>query len=105
MPGSRGDGNGDALRTAVAAEPASPAPLQVAASSEVDFNLEPIVIVGTGLAGYHLAKELRKLDQKTPLIMISADDGAHYSKPQLSTAFHKQRSPEQLVSNSARVSS
>ncbi|WOX05913.1 FAD-dependent oxidoreductase [Microbulbifer pacificus] len=83
-------------------KPAPPAPVQVAASSQVDFNLEPIVIVGTGLAGYHLAKELRKLDQKTPLVMISADDGAHYSKPQLSTAFHKQRTPEQLVSNTAR---
>ncbi|QKX18540.1 FAD-dependent oxidoreductase [Microbulbifer sp. YPW1] len=81
-------------------EQAVPSP--IAASLAVDHARAPVVIVGTGLAGYHLAREFRKLDQQTPLIMISADDGAHYSKPQLSTAFHKQRSPEQLVGNSAR---
>ncbi|HEY8570420.1 FAD-dependent oxidoreductase [Microbulbifer sp.] len=90
------------VRRIAMASDSAPAPLQVAASSQVDFSLEPIVIVGTGLAGYHLAKELRKLDQIVPLIMISADDGAHYSKPQLSTALHKQRTPEQLVGNTAR---
>ncbi|MBB5210141.1 FAD-dependent oxidoreductase [Microbulbifer hydrolyticus] len=87
---------------AAAESPDKPLPSPVAASSDVDFSRAPVVIIGTGLAGYHLAKELRKLDQTTPLIMISADDGAHYSKPQLSTAFHKQRSPLQLVSNTAR---
>ena len=48
--------------------------------------MNPIVIIGTGLAGYTLARELRKLDQETPLTLITADDGRSYSKPMLSTA-------------------
>ena len=49
----------------------------------------PVVIVGTGLAGYNLAKEWRKLDTETPLLLITADDGRSYSKPMLSTGFGK----------------
>ena len=36
----------------------------------------PVVIVGTGLAGYNLAKEWRKLDAQTPLLLITADASA-----------------------------
>lgn len=46
----------------------------------------PIIIIGSGLAGYTLAREIRKLDQAIPLMIISADDGRYYSKPQLSSA-------------------
>ena len=35
--------------------------------------MNPIVILGSGLAGYNVARELRKLDQTTPLTIISAD--------------------------------
>ena len=35
----------------------------------------PIVIVGTGLSGYSLVREFRKLDKETPVIMVTADDG------------------------------
>ncbi|MBA1204020.1 FAD-dependent oxidoreductase [Pseudomonas capeferrum] len=49
----------------------------------------PVVIVGTGLAGYNLAREFRKLDTDTPLLLITADDGRSYSKPMLSTGFAK----------------
>lgn len=41
----------------------------------------PVVIVGTGLAGYNLAREFRKLDSETPLLLITSDDGRSYSKP------------------------
>ena len=57
----------------------------------------PVVIVGTGLAGYNLAREFRKLDSTTPLLLISADDGRSYSKPMLSTAVAKDKSADQLV--------
>jgi rubredoxin-NAD+ reductase len=57
----------------------------------------PVVIVGTGLAGYNLAREFRKLDSQTPLLLISADDGRSYSKPMLSTAVAKDKSADQLV--------
>lgn len=63
--------------------------------------MQPIVIIGTGLAGYTLARELRKLDTTTPLVMITADDGGFYSKPMLSNALLRNKAPAQLVSADA----
>ena len=57
---------------------------------------DPVVIVGTGLAGYNLAREFRKLDGETPLLLISADDGRSYSKPMLSTGFAKSKDADGL---------
>jgi rubredoxin-NAD+ reductase len=57
----------------------------------------PLVIIGTGLAGYNLAKEWRKLDGDTPLLLITADDGRSYSKPMLSTGFGKAKDADGLV--------
>jgi rubredoxin---NAD+ reductase len=54
------------------------------------------VIVGTGLAGYNLAREFRKLDSETPLLLITADDGRSYSKPMLSTGFGKNKEADGL---------
>lgn len=59
--------------------------------------MDPLVIIGTGLAGYTLAREFRKLDTDTPLVLISADDGAFYSKPMLSNAFAQGRDAAALV--------
>jgi len=56
----------------------------------------PVVIVGTGLAGYNLAREFRKLDSDTPLLLITADDGRSYSKPMLSTGFAKNKDADGL---------
>ncbi|MEJ3659654.1 NAD(P)/FAD-dependent oxidoreductase [Pseudomonas fragi] len=56
----------------------------------------PVVIVGTGLAGYNLAREFRKLDSETPLLLITADDGRSYSKPMLSTGFGKNKEADGL---------
>lgn len=61
----------------------------------------PVVIIGTGLAGYTLAKEIRKLDAAQPLLMITEDDGCFYSKPMLSNALSQQKSPERLAQSSA----
>jgi len=61
----------------------------------------PIVIVGTGLSGYTLAREFRKQDKNTPIVMVTADDGASYSKPMLSTGFTKGKAPEELVQSDA----
>ena len=57
----------------------------------------PLVIIGTGLAGYNLAREFRKLDSSTPLLLISADDGRSYSKPMLSTGFAKNKDADGLT--------
>lgn len=48
--------------------------------------MQAIVIVGSGLAGYTLLKEIRKRDTVTPVTLVTADDGAFYSKPNLSNA-------------------
>ena len=56
----------------------------------------PVVIIGTGLAGYNLAREFRKLDTQTPLLLITADDGRSYSKPLLSTGFAANKNAESL---------
>jgi rubredoxin-NAD+ reductase len=63
--------------------------------------MNPIVIIGTGLAGYTVARELRKLNKEAPLHLITADDGRFYSKPMLSNAFHSNKTPEALAMNSA----
>lgn len=62
-----------------------------------------LVIIGSGLAGYMLAKEWRKLDANTPLTIVTADDGAFYSKPLLSTALTQQKNPEQLIITNANT--
>ena len=56
-----------------------------------------LVIIGTGLAGYMLAKEWRKLDTLTSLILITQDDGNFYSKPLLSTALANKKQAHELV--------
>jgi len=56
----------------------------------------PLIIIGTGLAGYSLAREFRKLDADTPVLMLSQDDGHSYSKPMLSTGFTKNKSADDL---------
>lgn len=60
------------------------------------MNQAPIIIIGTGLAGYSLAREFRKLDKETALLMISRDDAHSYSKPMLSTGFTKQKTADEL---------
>lgn len=61
----------------------------------------PIVVIGTGLAGYHLVKELRKLSPEQTVVMITADDGRNYSKPMLSTGFSKNKTADNLAMASA----
>jgi len=56
----------------------------------------PVVIIGTGLAGYSLAREFRKQNKSTPVLMISQDDGHSYSKPMLSTGFTKGKDADGL---------
>lgn len=63
--------------------------------------MDPVVIVGTGLAGYTLAREFRRLDTATPLLIFSRDGGEYYSKPMLSNALASHLSPAQLVGASA----
>ncbi|NDP38702.1 MAG: FAD-dependent oxidoreductase [Rhodoferax sp.] len=62
---------------------------------------DPIIIIGAGLAGWTTARELRKLDPDTPVLLITADSGDFYAKPSLSNAFQQKRAPAQLVTTPA----
>ncbi len=62
-----------------------------------DHVVAPVIILGTGLAGYGLAKEFRKHDAETPLILITSDDGRSYSKPMLSTGYTKNTEAKDLA--------
>ncbi|MBL8496947.1 FAD-dependent oxidoreductase [Nitrosomonas sp. JL21] len=61
----------------------------------------PIIIVGSGLAGYAVARELRKLDAETPIIMLTGDHGGFYSKPMLSNALSSGKMPESILNGDA----
>ena len=67
----------------------------------VDKEHAPVVILGTGLAGYGVAKEFRKHDTETPLILITSDDGRAYSKPMLSTGYTRDQSADDLAQSDA----
>ncbi len=61
----------------------------------------PLIIIGTGLAGYNLVKEFRKHDQERAIVMLTSDDGRQYSKPMLSTGFSKGKDAAGLAMNDA----
>ena len=56
-----------------------------------------IIIIGTGLAGYNLAREIRKHDKTVELTLVTEDDGTFYSKPMLSNALAKGKAPDELA--------
>ena len=58
---------------------------------------DPIVIVGTGFAGYTVAREVRRRDRTISILMLSRDVGNNYSKPMLSNAFAQRMCPAQLA--------
>ncbi|MDH5408275.1 MAG: FAD-dependent oxidoreductase, partial [Gammaproteobacteria bacterium] len=59
--------------------------------------MDPIIVIGSGLAAYNFGKEFRKLDTATPLLFVTADDGCFYSKPMLSNALDKGKTAAELV--------
>lgn len=65
--------------------------------------MHPIIIIGSGFAGYTLAREFRKLDSTSPLIIITSDDGRSYPKPMLSNALSKGKTADQLALSSAEA--
>lgn len=59
--------------------------------------MKPLIIIGTGIAAYTLAREFRKLDSESQLILISADDGRSYPKPMLSNALTKNKTADEIA--------
>ena len=60
-----------------------------------------IVIIGSGLAGYTVIRELRKLDKAVPITLVTREPGYFYSKPMLSTALASKKDAAQLISTPA----
>lgn len=63
--------------------------------------MDPIVIIGAGLAGYSVIRELRKLDATAPVTLITSDAGDFYAKPALSNALAQGKTAAQLVTTPA----
>lgn len=59
--------------------------------------MHPIVIVGSGMAAYAVAREFRKVNPEQELVMICADDAINYAKPTLSNALVANKAPEQIA--------
>lgn len=60
-----------------------------------------IVIIGSGLAGYTVIREIRKLDRAVPITLVTREPGYFYSKPMLSTALASKKEATQLISTPA----
>lgn len=63
--------------------------------------MRPLIILGTGLSGYTLAREYRKLNAERELVLISQDDGRSYSKPMLSNGLSKGKTADAIAMASA----
>ena len=64
--------------------------------------MKPIVVLGSGLAGYTLVRELRKLNRDIPITLVTRDSGDYYSKPTLSNAFAQKKEAASLVLTAAK---
>ncbi|MCE9681725.1 FAD-dependent oxidoreductase [Halomonas alkalisoli] len=61
----------------------------------------PLIIVGSGMAGLGLARQVRARDTARHITLITADSGDDYAKPLLSTGFAKGLPPARLATRSA----
>ena len=65
------------------------------------MSSDSVVIIGSGLAGYNVARELRKLDANVPIVVVSRDHAGFYSKPMLSNALASKKTAATLVMKAA----
>lgn len=65
---------------------------QLAAAPVVNAPRQPIVIIGSGYAGYGLAQALRKADPRVEIRVLTRESGHLYSKPALSIGLAQGRS-------------
>lgn len=57
----------------------------------------PIIIVGSGFAAWQLVKAIRRQNAQQPILLITADDGCDYNKPDLSHIFTRQTEADSMV--------
>ncbi|MBF0657220.1 FAD-dependent oxidoreductase [Psychrobacter sp. NG25] len=56
-----------------------------------------IVIIGAGLAGWHVIDAIRAKDKDIPITLVTADSGDRYHKPMLTMAISQKKSAADLV--------
>ncbi len=61
-----------------------------------------IIIIGAGLAGWHVIDAIRAKDKDIPITLITADNGDRYHKPMLTMAISQQKSAADLVRASGK---
>ena len=71
------------------------------AAGGTESNLRSVVVIGSGLAGYGLVRELRRKDEAVAITVITADGGEGYSKPMISTGYTKDLNADKLAAQSA----
>ena len=65
--------------------------------AEKDAAQNSVVIVGSGMAGHALVRQLRRRDSSLPITLVTADGGEMYSKPKLSVALADGKLSGELV--------
>ncbi len=74
---------------------------EVVEEPQVQETIEPVVIIGSGHAGYQLASALRAQSADLQITLFTLDDGAIYSKPALSNALALGKDGHSLVRETA----
>ncbi len=77
------------------------APAATAAAPRSATPAGPLVIIGSGHAGYGLAEAVRARDPEREIHVVTADDGGLYAKPALSNAFALGKDADALLDESA----
>lgn len=62
---------------------------------------EQIIIIGSGFAARQLVTNIRRQDKQVPIMLITADSGNQYNKPDLSHVFSLKQSADDLTQMSA----
>lgn len=76
-------------------------PAAAVAAPAAPVSRGPLVIIGSGHAGYGLAEAVRIRDAEREIHVFTADDGGAYSKPALSNAFALDKNADSLLDEPA----
>lgn len=66
-------------------------------SAENSNTPSGVIIIGAGLAGWHVIDAIRAKDKNIPITLITADSGDRYHKPMLTMAISQKKSAADLV--------
>lgn len=66
-------------------------------STEQTTSTAGVVIIGAGLAGWHVIDAIRSKDKDIPITLVTSDSGDRYHKPMLTMAISQNKSATDLV--------